>query len=290
MTETSGTTAPAAVETITYRDIPIKGPSRGAYDKSIDKKHKSYTATALVGFEIDDGEQVSKDGVASISERIRTVLKPYAEAANTAHHKKCMADLALQWPRPLSATVSAVGDWSDTHKGKHLYRFYIDVTVTEVRPKDLPEDAAKIMAILIGSELTAERKDFDNKVRTAIMRGIDDTIDVQSREKRRTDAERIARHLAKHADKDAREICRFDQKLAGLEGELKAEREIQLKKLVEKMVADAEVNQVMDEAGIVFDKRSVNAGIIHAKDVFPTILPSFFPSDMGSDFVKAEEV
>ena len=280
---------------IDHKGIPIEGPWIG-FDRCEDRRHKKYSGQVTMRFEVDDAEQVTGGfgTAACFGPAVEVVVKAF------------LSRLQATFTNPqgkiepvFTGTVRSSGGWSDVHKGKHKAILYVEIRQHVARPKDIPTGASDVLGAFGAARASVAAaaaahvtplypNPIEDVVRDAMKGEIDATFERQGQDKRRRDAERVARHLAKGADTAARDITRFGQKLAALEAELEAERLVQLKKLVEEMQAE---KQVKDEAGEVFDPRSVEAGIKHAAAVFPALRPGMFPGGIGErDFIKAEEV
>lgn len=96
-------------------------------------------------------------------------------------------------------------------------------------------------------------------------------------QKQREFAALIAGKAAKMADTKAREVVRFEQRLAALVAELEAEQKVQLKALVEGDEVDAMVTDHNRETdGPKIGLKAVEVGKRHAAEVLPAAAPGAF--------------
>lgn len=132
--------------------------------------------------------------------------------------------------------VSVDTSWCDLPeeyaKGKEDHRIpvlHFSYYVSVEKPSLIPEDPD--MAVFsIDKKLNCEviEKAAIRFVETALK----NHLDAEGRKEKAAEANHLAHQLAKEADEKAREIVRYDQRLAGLDAELEAERKLQLDVLI----------------------------------------------------------
>lgn len=132
----------------------------------------------------------------------------------------------------------------------------------------------------------------EDLIRYLILSGIEaallETAEDKARKDRRQHADLIARNLAKRATKAAKEITNYETRLKALQEECDAKRKAILSEISEKLMNNPEEWKFTD--GTMIDKRSINAGIIHAPEALKPLDSEgyFFPDE--NDMTKLEEV
>lgn len=190
------------------------------------------------------------------------------------------------WYKPPAEVLAAVPESQRYGRDRTLVRgvaVRANWSVGFTKPSDMPKDnhpaALKAMEIRFGFSC---RDDWQSLVLEKLKEHLRTGVGQIAAEARAEQAGWLARQLGRDADKRAREVVRFEQRLAGLVAELEAEQKAQGKLVVEELRKDPTIadGEGPDAKAETLDPRVIEAAIKHM----------VYPPGLGDRFGSSESV